>query len=342
MRKSDARQLDHTTLEQLRIRAVEQVQSGVSPEAVARALGINRTTIYDGLAQYRKGGWHALHAKVIPGRPPKLTGQQLEWIWKTVSTRNPSQLCFSFALWTRKLIAAVINKQFRLTLSLASVGRLLAQLGLSCQKPLYRADKQEQSLVDQWLEKEFPKIQAAAKRVKAVILFEDEAGVRSTDHRGRTWAPMGQTPVIRTTGARFGFNILSVVSAKGLLRFRIFKGRFTAAVFIDFLKRVLRDIAEPIFLVLDGHPVHRAKAVSRFLQTPQGQRLRFFFLPPYSPELNPDEQVWNDLKNNGIGRQIITGPDDLHAKTRAHLRSLQRRPERIQSFFRMKETAYAA
>jgi transposase len=151
MRKNDARKLDHATLEQLRIRAVQQVQSGASPEVVAEALGINRTTIYDWLAKYRAGGWHALRAKPISGRPPKLSGKQLEWIWKTVTEKNPTQMRFEFALWTRKIIANVIFKKFGIKLSLASVGRLLAQLGLSCQKPLYRADKQEQSLVDRWL-----------------------------------------------------------------------------------------------------------------------------------------------------------------------------------------------
>jgi transposase len=342
MRKNDARKLDHATLEQLRIRAVQQVQAGESPEVVAGALGINRTTIYDWLAKYRDGGWHALRAKAVPGRPPRLTGKHLTWIWNTVTTKNPTQLKFDFALWTRKLIAAAIFKKFGIKLSLASVGRLLAQLGLSCQKPLYRADKQEQSLVNRWLKKEYPKIKAEAKRVGATIFFEDEAGIRSTHHSGRTWAPIGETPIIRATGARFGFNVISVVSPKGVMRFKMFSGKFNASVFIDFLKRLLTDVSGKIFMVLDGHPVHRAKAVTRFLETKLGKRMRLFFLPPYSPELNPDEQVWNDLKNNGIGRQIITGPDDLKSKTRAHLQSLQRRPDRIRSFFEMKETSYAA
>lgn len=342
MRTNDARKLDHATLEQLRIRAVQQVQAGASPEVVAETLGINRTTIYDWLAKYRSGGWHALRAKPVPGRPPKLSGKQLAWIWQTVATKNPLQMKFEFALWTRKLVAAVIFERFGIKLSLASVGRLLAQLGLSCQKPLYRADKQEQSLVNRWLKKEYPKIRTEAKRAKATIFFEDEAGIRSTHHSGRTWAPVGQTPIVRTTGARFGFNVISVVSPRGMMRFKIFSGKFNASVFIAFLKGLLNDIKGKVFMILDGHPVHRAKAVTRFLDTKLGKRMRFFFLPPYSPELNPDEQVWNDLKNNGIGRQIITGPDDLKAKTRAHLQSLQRRPDRIKSFFKMEETAYAA
>ncbi len=342
MRSNDARKLSHATLEQLRIRAVQQVQSGESPEIVSKSLGINRSTIYEWLAKYRHGGWDALRAKPIPGRPHKLTGKQLRWIWKTVSSKDPRQLKFQFALWTRKLIRDLIFKKFKIKLGLPSVGRLLAQMGLSCQKPIYRADKQEQSLVDRWLKKEYPKIQKLAKNAKATILFEDEAGVRSTDHRGRTWAPIGQTPVIRSTGARFGFNVISVVSPKGLMRFRIFNGKFNTDVFIDFIKSLLRDIDGMIFMILDGHPVHRSKSVQKFLQTKKGKRLHLFFLPPYSPELNPDEQVWNDLKNNGIGRMVISGPDDLQNKTRSHLCSLQRRPERIKSFFQLKETKYAA
>jgi transposase len=325
MRTNDARKLDHATLEQLRIRAVQQVLAGESPEVVGKALGLSRTTIYAWLTKYREGGLDALRAKPIPGRPHKLNGKQLQWVLKTVVNKNPTQFGFQFVLWTRKIIRDLIMQKFQVKLGLPSVGRLLAKMGLSCQKPIYRADKQDQSFVDRWLKNEYPKIQKMAKKAKATILFEDEAGVRSIDHRGRTWAPIGKTPIIRSTGSRFGFNVISVVSPNGLMRFRIFTGKFEAKFFINFLISILRDIEGKIFIVLDGHPVHRAKSVQVFLQTKQGKRMRLFFLPPYSPELNPDEQVWNDLKNNGIGRKSISGPDDLHAKTRSH----RIRPKRL-------------
>jgi transposase len=265
----------------------------------------------------------------------------MKWIYDTVTLRNPLQLKFEYALWTRRMVQAVIFKKFGIKLSLASVGRLLAQLGLSCQKPLVRAFQQNSSLVREWLKKEYPRIKAAAKRLGAQIYFEDEAGVRSDFHSGRTWAPVGKTPVLRATGARFGFNMISAISPKGVMRFMVVRGRVCAQEICEFLKRLMHKSTRPIFLIVDGHPTHKAKVVRKVVNS-YGGRLKLFFLPPYSPELNPDEQVWNDLKNNGIGKSIITGPEDLSAKVFSHMKSLQKNREKIRSFFQMPETKYAA
>jgi len=173
MRQDDARKLDHKTLEEMRARAVRSVQNGQSPEVVAQALGINRTTIYDWLAKYRRGGWGALKAKPVPGRPPKLSGHAIKWIYDTVTQKSPLQLKFEFALWTREMIAKLIVDRFGVKLSASSVGRLLAQLGLTCQKPLHRALEQDDALVQQWLKKEYPKIKALAAQKKADIYFGD-------------------------------------------------------------------------------------------------------------------------------------------------------------------------
>ena len=188
MAKLDARKLDHGTLEQIRIRAVQQVQAGESPEMVIRALGFSTRCIYSWLAMYRAGGWDALKAKRISGRPRKLASRDLHWVYRTVTGKNPLQLGFPFAWWTRAMIAKLIVKRRGVRLSLASVGRLLAQLGLTCQKPLWRAYQQDGSRVEQWLKSEYPRIRALAKREKAEIYFEDESGVRSDFHSGSTWA----------------------------------------------------------------------------------------------------------------------------------------------------------
>jgi transposase len=209
MVKNDARKLDHKTLEAIRMRAVEQVQAGQSPETVIRALGFSRCCIYDWLARYRSGGWHALRAKPLEGRPRRITGPQMKWIYNTVTLKNPLQLKFEFALWTRGMIRTLINQKYGIHLSLTSVRRLLAQLGLTCQKPLMRAFQQNPSLVEKWLQEEYPGIRGQAKRIGADIFFADEAGVRSDFHSGRTWAPKGKTPIVRVTGARFGFNLIS-------------------------------------------------------------------------------------------------------------------------------------
>jgi len=341
MRKNDARKLDHKTLEAIRIRAVEQVQAGESPEVVIKALGFSRVCIYNWLAAYRAGGWQALRAKPLKGRPRKITGRQMKWIYDAVTLKNPLQFKFEFALWTRPMIRVLIKEKFGIKLSLASVGRLLAQLGLTCQKPLTRAFQQNPALVDKWLKEEFPKIRAKAKRKGAEIFFADEAGVRSDAHSGRTWAPKGKTPVITTTGARFSLNMISAVSPRGQLRFMVISGRVAGKQFIEFLRRLVHGTKRPIFLIVDGHPVHRSAKVKNLVKSLNGA-LELFYLPPYSPELNPDEHVWNDLKNNGVGRMQISGPDDMKRKVVSHLKWMQNTPDLIRSFFQAPTTKYAA
>lgn len=341
MKRLDGRQLDHKTLEQIRIRAVQRVQDGESPEVVIRALGLSRACIYDWLARFRTGGWDALRARRIPGRPRLLTGSQIRWIYKTVTDKNPLQLKFPYALWTRAMIQKLINDKYGIRLSLASIGRLLAQLGLTCQRPLFRAYQQDRSLVEKWLKQEYPKIRALAKREGAEIYFEDEAGLRSDFHAGTTWAVAGHTPVVRVTGARFGLNMISAISSRGGLRFMVVKGSVRAKQFIEFIKRLLHGARRPVFLIVDGHPTHRAKAVRRHVES-LGGKLRLFFLPPYSPELDPDEQVWNDLKNHGLGRMAISTSKDMQSKAIAHLRRLQRSPSKVRAFFQHPDTCYAA
>src|SRR6516225_10211044 len=167
MKTNDARSLDHATLEVMRERAVRSVQNGESPEVVARVIGVNRSTMYGWLAQYRRGGWRALKAKPLFGRPPKLEGKKLKWIYDTVTQKNPLQLKFAFALWTREMVAKLIKDRFNISLSPVSVGRLLAQLGISCQKPSYHALERDEALVQKWLKQEYPKIKALAQREKA-------------------------------------------------------------------------------------------------------------------------------------------------------------------------------
>jgi len=221
MRENDARRLSHETLEALRERAVRQVQEGESPEAVARVLGLHRSTVFGWLAHYRRGGWGALKAKPLFGRPPKLDGPALRWIFDTVTQKNPLQMKFAFALWTREMVAKLIKDKFKITLSLVSVGRLLAQLGITCQKPLHRALERDEALVQQWLKKEYPRIKALAQREKAEIYFGDAAHIRSDHHAGRTWGRRGETPVVQATGARYGMSLISAVTARGHMRFMI-------------------------------------------------------------------------------------------------------------------------
>jgi transposase len=204
MRDNDGRKLDHTTLEQLRIRAVQQIQAGAHPEAIAEALGLARSTVFAWVAKYRDGGLDALRARPVPGRPPKLSDAQLQRLYTLIVGTDPRQLGFRFALWTRAMVAELIGRQFGVRLSVARVGRLLRTLGLSPQRPLYRALEQDPQAVARWRQQEYPAIRAEARRVGATICFVDEAGVRSDYHAGTTWAPVGQTPVVQSTGERVG------------------------------------------------------------------------------------------------------------------------------------------
>lgn len=332
MSKRDGRALDHNTLEEIRIRAVQRVEAGESPEDVIRVLGFGRTVIYDWLAKYRQGGIDALRAKPIAGRPSKLQGKQLKWLYGTITSKNPSQLRFEFALWTRGMVRTLIREKYGVRLSDVSVGRLLRKLGLSPQKPLRRAYEQDPQKVQQWLDEEYPKIRALAKKAGAAVFFGDEAGVRSDFHSGTTWALKGKTPVVAATGQRFGLNLVSAVSPRGEMRFMIVKGRMNAGRFIEFLQRLIYHQTRPVYLIVDGHPSHRARKVMEYVRATEG-RLRLFFLPPYSPELNPDELVWNNLKNHGIGKRIIYTREQMKQIVLGHLRSLQKTPALIRSFF---------
>ena len=178
-----------------RRRAVMAVQEGQSPEVVGKAFGLNRTTIYDWLAQYRRGGWGGLKAKPLAGRPPKLDGKQMKWIYDTVTQKNPLQMKFSFALWTRAMVAKLIKDKYGIRLAANSVGRLLAQLGITPQKPLYRAMERDESLVKKWLKTEYPKIKKMAQSQGADIYFGDAAHIRSDHHAGRSWARKAKHPL---------------------------------------------------------------------------------------------------------------------------------------------------
>ena len=186
---------------------------------------------------------------------------------------------------------------------------------------------------------EYPHIQKLSKETGAEIWFEDESGVRSDYHGGTTWAPKGETPVVRTTGARYRYNMISAVAPKGELRFMLTKKSVTAPVFVEFLKRLMQGMKRPVFLIVDGHPVHRSVKVQQYVASTKGQ-LQLFLLPPYSPELNPDEQVWAEVKAKGIGRRVIASASQMFSTLLGLLRSLQRSPRKLRSFFEHPETHY--
>jgi transposase len=337
-RDSDGRSLDHVSLQTMRIRAVKAVSNGEKPTAVARVLGVNPRSVFRWLADYASGGQKALQAKPIPGRPPKLGSEQMAWLAGAVRDTAPLQHRFEFALWTLRLIGELVERQFGIALSRSAVGRAMHVLGFTPQRPLYRATQRDPVLVERWQREAFPAIAAEAQQAGATVYFGDEAGMRSDHHAGTTWSALGRTPTVAATGQRFSTNMLSAVSPNGQIHFMLHDGRVTAEVFVEFLRRLLHDDPGPVFLVLDGHPVHRARLVSEFVAAQHG-RLKLFFLPPYSPHLNPDEQVWGNVKAR-VAKRTVTDKSDLREKLVAALQRLRELPQLIVGFFRHPDCRY--
>jgi len=255
-------------------------------------------------------------------------------------SKNPLELKFTFAFWTSRMVRELIRRKYGIRLSKAWVCRLLKQLGLTLQRPLWRTYQQGPEDVRRQLQQECPEIRALAQSVNARLFLADEAGVRSDHHAGTTWAPKGRTPVVRSTRARFGLNMISAVSHKDHLGFMVIEGNVANNRLCEFIRRLVYNSSRPIFLIVDGHPVHLCAWVKRFVQSLSG-KIELFFLRPDCPELNADEHVWNDLKNDRIGRIAVSIGREMKQKVVGHLKGMQRMPELISSFFRAPTSSYA-
>src|SRR5919112_1689721 len=262
-------------------------------------------------------------------------------LYALIAGADPRQLEFEFALWTREMVRTLIRREFRVSLSAVSVGRLLRTLGLSPQRPLWRGRQGRPPAGARRRGGGVPGVSAQARIEVARIYFGDEAGIRSDYHAGTTWAPVGRTPVVKATGARHSLNMISAVTAQGLLRFATYTGSLTGARFIEFCRKLLVDTDGPVYLVVDGHPVHRCKALKEFVASTDGA-LRLFVLPAYSPQLNPDEWVWKNVKHDRVGRTSVTGPDEFKTKVIGALRRLQKMPHIVRGFFADPDLRYIA
>jgi transposase len=345
MTDEDTRSLPGAAQAALRNRAVRAVLGGMTQAEAARVFGVHPNAVNRWVKRYRQGGWDGLGERRRgrrAGEQAALTEPQQQQVIALVRDSTPDQLGLPGFLWTREAVAELIARRHGLRLARTTMGAYLRGWGFSPQKPQRRALEQNPAAVRRWLAETYPAIRAQARREGGVVLWLDEMGVRSDAAAGRSWAPVGQTPVIKRTGKRFRVNMLSAISNAGRLRFRLFTGSFTGAVFIDFLRRLLRDCAgRKIHLVVDGHPVHRAKLVSAWVGR-HGADIELHFLPGYSPELNPVELLNQDVKANAAGRRRARSAAELASELRSYLRHRQRQPEVVARFFMHPHTCYAA
>lgn len=339
--KRDGRTLDHRTLETIRTMAVARVREGERPSAVIASYGFHRCTIYRWLktARQRGQGLKALAARPATGRPRTMTAGQERQVFRWINGKNPMQYGFDFGLWTRQIVRDLIAPRFRVRLSLASVGAVLARQGLTPQKPLQRAYQRDPAAIAHWQRETYPAIVRRAKRDKAEIYFWDESGFRADAVQGRTWGAKGQTPVVLVPGQRQGISAASAISAKGAFWFATYAGGLTGERFVTLLRRMLRGRCRPLHLILDGLPAHKTKVVTQYVAERNGT-LTLHFLPGYAPDLNPDELVWSYTKRTGTARRPLQKGETLEARVTQQLMEIGRRPALVRSFFQHPSVAY--
>lgn len=319
--------------------AVRRVKEGERPSAVIQSYGLCRTTVYKWLRAEARGGEAALAARKASGPPSKLNPEQKQQVRRWICGKDPRQYGFDFGLWTRKIVAALIERRMGVRLSITSVGRLLAELDITPQKPLRRAYERDPAAIEKWKREEYPALEKRARRRGADIFFLDEAGIRSDAPLQRTWGARGQTPVVATSGKRQSVSAISAVNRLGAFWYNVYTGRLNAQQFILFLKDFLRYRRRPVFLVVDRHPAHIAKVVAAFVQA-AGGRLELHFLPGYAPDLNPDEFVWNHLRQRGVSKTPLRRNESLRARVEADLAAIQADPPLVRSFFRAPSVSY--
>jgi transposase len=338
--KIDGRTLSHKALEHLRKLAVKRVvEDGEAPSEVIKSLGFGRTSIYRWLRKYEQQGLEALDEKIAPGPEAKLNEKQRQQVKRWILGKDPRQYGFEFGLWTRRIVQALIQEKMGIELGITAVGRLLASLDITPQKPLRRAYERDPKAVQAWLDETYPKLKQRAKTLGAQIFFLDEAGFQSDPPLGRTYGLKGKTPVIQTSGRRQSINVISAVNARGAFWAATYDGKLNAESFVLFLKNFMKG-RQKVFLIVDGHPSHTAKAAQRYVER-LGGRLELHRLPTYAPDLNPDEFVWSHMKTNGVSKKPLKQHESLRDRVEEDLVKIKANPRLVRSFFGAKSVSYA-
>lgn len=343
MAKRDARFLSPEAQAEIRLRVLDALQDGMSQAQAARTFGVSRWSVVHWAKTHREAGAQALAAKRRgrrTGEAGKLSAKQCERMRTLVVGKMPDQLKLPFYLWTRAAVRELIRRECAVSLSLTAVGGYLKRWGLSAQRPVKRAYERNDEAVALWLAEIYPQITSRAKRERARIYWGDETGLRSDDVRGRSFAPTGQPAVVKVPGRRFGCNVISALTNKGEMSFMVFEGRFQAEQFIGFCERLIKQSPTKVFLIVDGHSVHRCRKVQDWLQ-PRAQQIELFFLPGYAPELNPDELLNGDIKR-AVSQVRPRDREAMKAATRKWLHRRQKQPTILANLFHAPHVRYAA
>lgn len=276
------------------------------------------------------------------GKGRRLTEEQEKQIQKDICDKRPEQLKMDFALWTREAVLVYIREHFGIDMPVRTVGEYLKRWGFTPQKPIKVAYEQKPEAVREWLVTTYPSIAARAKAEDAEIHWADETAVMNTDVRGRSYAPRGKTPTTRTVrGSRQRFSMISSVNNQGKCYWMVIDGTFNADRLIEFMESLIKDVSRKAFLVMDNLKVHHSKTVMAWLEEHK-DKIEVFYLPSYSPELNPDERLNADLKHaitTSVPKRTKQG---LRKKTEEHMTMVASTPERVKSYFKDRHVSYAA
>ena len=331
--------MDHATLAEMRRLAAERMRAGERPAAVAASFGLQRAWAYRVQAAVRGRPLTVLPARQATGRPRTLTGVEERQVFRWVHGKSPWQYGFDFGWWTRTLVQALIAERFAVALSLASIGALLARVGLTVQKPLQRAYQRDPVAIARWQRETHPALVKQARKERADIAFWDESGFRADAVHGTTWSARGTTPVVHRPGQHQRISAASAVSSHGAFWFRTYKGGLNGLRFVTLLQQLLRGRKRPLHLVLDSLPAHKTKLVTDYVATTNG-RLTLHVLPGYAPDLNPDERVWSHAKRTGTARRPLQQGEPLEARVHEQLAAMQKDKPLIRSFFRHRSVSY--
>lgn len=331
-KRVDGRSLSREVMEHQRFRAIELRKKKWSVQDIADSFGLHRGSVSRWLTKSRRQGNDILKRRKAPGAKPKLNSFEQK---KLISYLKQPATAYGFEnpLWDCSRVGWLIRNKFSKSLAISNIWELLRKQGLTPQMPEKRAIQQDKKIVKQWLHKEWPKIEEHRRRWQAIVYFEDEAGVSLIPELGKTWAPRGETPIVSVTGTKGGLSVTSAISPSGRLLFRLEKEKVNGQLHTEFLQQILdRHQNRKIIIIEDRAPIHRASVVKQFIEKHKN-RIAQYFLPSYSPELNPDEKTWSYLKNKKLKAHQAQTKEQLRLLVLAKMHSIQKRPNIIKSFF---------